>query len=65
MELGYHRPSQTSREYFAQQTVIANVQRHCLIVVEHVIIRVIRAIEHGKNWYDKSAGWYVIKNVLP
>ena len=55
-EPGKRRPSQTSQEYFAQQTIITDIQCHCLIVVEHVIIKVIRAIEHGKSWHDKLAG---------
>ena len=65
MELGYCRPLLTSREYFAQQMVIIGFQCHCLVVMEHVVIRVIKAIEHGKSWHDKPSGWLVIKNVLP
>ena len=45
--------------------IIVDVQSHCLVVVEHVIIRVARTIEHSKGWHDEPSRWLVIEDVLP
>ena len=33
-------------------------------IMEHVIIRVARTIEHSKGWHDEPSWWLVIKDVL-
>ena len=58
-------PSQTSWEYFEQQMVVAGVQCHNLIMVEHMIIGVSRAIKHGESLNGKPTGRLVIKDMLP
>ena len=35
------------------------------VVMEHVIIRVARTIEHSEGWHDEPSGWLVIEDVLP
>ena len=45
--------------------VIVSIQGHCLVVMEHVIIRVARIVEHSKGWHDEPSGWLVIEDVLP
>ena len=33
--------------------------------MEHVVIRIVRAVEHNKGWHDEPSWWLVIKDVLP
>ena len=64
MKPGHDGPLQASQEYFAQKTVIFRAQNHCLVEVQHVVIRVKGAIIHGKRRYDKAARRLITQDVL-
>ena len=33
--------------------------------MEHVIVRISRAVKHSESWYDKPVGQLVVENVHP
>ena len=45
---------QASQEHFSQKMVIPRAHNHRLVKVQHVVVRVRRAIIHGKRRYDKA-----------
>ena len=44
--------------------VVSCVEYHCLVEMQHVIIRIGGAIIHGKMRYDKALGRFVAQNVM-
>ena len=55
---------QASREYFAQESIVLGVKDHCLVNVQHMIIRIRGAVVHSKRWNDKSARRLIVQNML-
>ena len=45
--------------------IVFGVQSHCLVVIDHVVIRIAKAVEQSKGWHDEPSWWLVIKDVLP
>ena len=45
---------QAGREYFAQQRVVANIERHELSIVHDMIEGIVGPIVCGKFWYEES-----------
>ena len=52
---------QDDGEYFAQQRVVANVERHELSIMHDMVERVARPIVCGEFWYEESP-WGLVMN---
>ena len=42
-------------ENFTQESIVPGVKDHCLVKVQHMIIRIKGAVVHNKRWNEKSA----------
>ena len=52
---------QAGGEYFAQQRVVANVERHELSIMHNMIEGIAGPIVCGKFWYEESP-WGLVMN---
>ena len=48
MELGQTGPLQAGHEYLTQEVVISCAKNHCLVKVQHMVVRVNGAIVHSE-----------------
>ena len=48
MELGQSGPLQVGQEYLAQEAVISCAKNNCLVKMQHMVVRVARAIVHSE-----------------
>ena len=64
MEPGQSGALEASREYFTQKLIIPGFEDHCLVEMQHVIVRIRRAVIHGEGRYREAAGRFVIQYML-
>ena len=64
MEPGQSRALETSREHFTQKSIVPDVEDHRLVEMQHVIVRIGRAVVHGEGRYREAAGRVIIQNML-
>ena len=64
MEPGQSRALEAGREHFTQKSIVLGVEDHCLVEMQHVIVRIERAVVHGKGRYREAAGRVIIQNML-
>ena len=64
MEPSQSRALEAGREHFTQKSIVPGVEDHRLIEMQHVIVRIGRAVVHGKGWYREAAGRVIIQNML-
>ena len=64
MEPGQSGALEAGREYFTQKLIVPGVEDHCLVEMQHVIVRIRRAVIHGEGRYREAAGRFVIQDML-
>ena len=64
MESIQSRVLEAGREHFPQKSIIPGVEDHCLVEMQHVIVRIRRAVVHGEGWYREATRRFVIQDML-
>ena len=64
MEASQGGTFQASWEYFTQESIVSDVKDHCMIKVQHMIIRIRGAVVHSKRWNEKSVRRLIVQNML-
>ena len=64
MEPGQSRALEASREHFTQKSIVPGVEDHRLVEMQHVIVRIGRAVVHGEGRYREAARRVIIQNML-
>ena len=64
MEPGQSQALEAGREHFTQKSIVPDVEDHCLVEMQHVIVRIGRVVVHGEGRYREAAGRIIIQNML-
>ena len=64
MEPGQIRALEAGREHFTQKSIFPGVEDHRLVEMQHVIVRIGRAVVHGEGRYREGARRIIIQNLL-
>ena len=64
MEPGQSQALEAGREHFTQNSIVPDAEDHRLVEMQHVIVRIERAIVHGEGRYREAAGRIIIQNML-
>ena len=64
MEPGQSRALEAGREHFTQKSIVPGIEDHRLVEMQHVIVRIGRAVVHGEGRYREAAGRIIIQNML-
>ena len=64
MEPGQSQALEAGREHLTQKSIVPGVEDHCLVEMQHVILRIRRAVVHSEGRYREAAGRVIIKNML-
>ena len=56
MEPGQSRALEAGQEHFTQKSIVPGVKDHLFIEMQHVIVRIGRAIVHGEGRHREVAG---------
>ena len=59
MEPGQSRALEAGREHFTQKSIVSGFEDHRLVEMQHVIVRIGRAVVHGERRY-REATWRII-----
>ena len=64
MEPGQSRALEAGWEHFTQKSIVPGVEDHRLVEMQHVIVRIGRAVVHGEGRYREVVGRVIIQNIL-
>ena len=64
MKPGQSRALEAGLENFTQKSIVPGVEDHCLIEMQHVIMRIGRAVVHGEGRHREAVGRIIIQNML-
>ena len=64
MEPGQSGALEAGRKHFTQKSIVPGVEDHCLVEMQHVILRIRRAVVHGEGRYREVVGRFVIQDML-
>ena len=64
MEPGQSRALEAGREHFTQKSIVPGVEDHFLVEMQHVIVRVGRAVVHSEGRCREASGRVIIQNML-
>ena len=64
MEPGQSRALEAGWEQFTQKSIVPNVEDHCLVKMQHVIVWIRRAAIHSEGRYREAATRVIIQNML-
>ena len=60
MEPGQSQALEVSPEHFTQKSIVPEVEDHRLVEMQHVIVRIGRAVVHDEGRYREAAGRIII-----
>ena len=52
---GQSQALEAGQEYFTHKSIVLDVEGHRLVEMQHVIVRIGRAVVHGKGRYREAA----------
>ena len=55
---------EAGREHFTQKLIVPDVEDHCLVEMQHVIVRIGRVVVHREGQYRETTGRVIIQNML-
>ena len=64
MEPGQSWAFEAGWEHFTQNSVVPGVEDHCLVELQHMIVRVGGVIVHSKWRNNESTRRFIVKNML-
>ena len=64
MEPGQSRALKAGQEHFTQKSIVPGVEDHRFVEMQHVIIRIGRAVVQGEGRYREATGRVIIQNML-
>ena len=64
MEPSQSRAFEVGWEHFTQKSIVPGIKDHCLVEVQHVIVRIRGAVVHNKWQDNESARRFIFQNML-
>ena len=64
MEQSQSRVLKAGLEHFTQKSIVLGIEDHRLVEMQHVIVRIGRAVVHGEGWHREAAERIIIQNML-
>ena len=55
---------EAGQEHVTQKSIVPGVEDHYLVEMQHVIVRIGKAVVHGEGRYREVAGRFVIQDML-